>query len=357
MTGLPYVAENIKSVLRWGLVAIVALFGLWLTWLFISFTYKVIFPPPPPGPDIAFGKLRQPVIFNSTFAATLFTLDTPREEIVSPARLLTVYEIPVIKGEFASLDNAKKTAQSAGLDSEPQQISDNEWRWTNKKNPNKSLNFNIVTNNFIYRYDWKADTKALEGSFKTNDEAMVSKAKTFLSTYKSLKDDLKNGSTRISFWKIVGNDRNKVGSYSEANAVMVEFFRMKVDGETNLVESNPNRSQVNVWISPASQGEKQLLELNFIYFSYNKDRLATYPSKPSAQAFEDLKTGKAYIATGQGDAFESITITKTSLSYFNPNTDQRVLQQVYVFEGYGLVKGEKKDFSAYVPAISSKYQR
>lgn len=356
MTGLPYVAENIKLLLRWGLISVVTLFSLWVLWIVFSFTYKLIFPPPPAPPDAAFGKLRQPVIFNSSFPANLYTLDTPGNAVLSPPRVLTVYEIPTIEGEFASLDNAKKIAKSAGLDSEPQQISDNEWRWTSKKNPNKSLKFNIVTNNFVYAYDWNADTKVLEGVFKTNDKAVIAKAKNQLNGYNSLKPDLKNGTTRISFWKIVGNDRNKVGSYSEANAVMVEFFREDIDGENKLIELKPDRAQVNVWLSPGS-GENQLLELNYTYFGYSKDKTATYPPKSGTQALEDLKSGKAFIAIGAAEAFEAITITKTYLAYVNPNTDQRTLQQVYVFEGNGVVKGEKKDFAAYVPAISSDYQR
>mgnify|MGYP001578385599 CR=1 FL=1 len=356
MTGLPYVAENIRSVLKWSLISVVTLFSLWVLWVVFSFTYKLIFPPPPAPPDVAFGKLRQPVTFNSTFSANLFILDTPGNTFVSPPKALQVYEIPRIEGEFASLDNAKKIARNAGLDSEPQQLSDNEWRWTNKKNPNKSLKFNIVTNNFVYTYDWNADTKVLEGNFKTNDEAIISKAKGQLTSFKALKDDLKNGTTRISYWKIVGKDRNSVGSYSEANAVMVEFFRQEIDKENKLIELNPDRAQVNVWLSP-SAGDNQLLELNYTYFSYSKDKTATYPPKSGTQAFEDLKTAKAFIAKGLNETFETITITKTYLAYLNPNTDRRTLQQVYVFEGNGIVKGEKKDFVAYVPAITKDYQR
>lgn len=356
MTGLPYLAENIKTLLRWGLITVVALFAIWFLWLTFSFTYKLIFPPPPTPPDIAFGKLRQPVVFNSNFAADLFTLDTPGSAVVTPPRVLKIFEVPEIEGEFASLDNAKKVARGAGLDSDPQQLSDNEWRFTSKKNPSKSLRFNIVTHNFIYSYDWIADSKALEGVFKTTDQAIIDKAKSSLNTFKSLKDDLKNGTFRVSYWKIVGNDRTAVGSFSEANATMVEFFRKDIGTENKLIEIDPTRSQVNVWLSPAS-GDKQILEINFTYYGYNKDSSATYPPKTGVQAFEDLKAGDAFIATGLSEPFESISITETSLAYLNPNTDQRTLQPIFVFKGVGLVRGEEKDFLAYVAAVSSDYQR
>lgn len=357
MTGLPYIAENIKSLLKWGLVTVVALFGLWLLWLTFSFTYRVLFPPPPPPPDIAFGKIRQPIVFNSNFSANVFVLNTPGNVVVTPPRVLTVYEVPPISGEFSSLENAKKIAKSAGLDSDPQQISDNEWRFTNSKNPNRSLKYNIVTNNFVYKYDWNSDTKALEGVFKTNEKTIVNKAQSFLSSFKALKDDLKTGTTRITYWKIIGNDRNQVGSFSEANAVMVEFFRKEIDEKNKFVEVDPNRSQVNAWISPSNSTERQLLELNSTYYAYNLEKKGTYPPKSGNTAFEDLRSGKAFIAVGSDKNFESITINKTSFAYINPSTEQSYLQQVYVFEGKGKVGGEMTDFLAFVPAIDSQYLR
>lgn len=357
MTGLPYLADNIKSLLKWSAIGFASLFTLWILWLIFSFAYKLIFPPPAAPATAAFGKLRQPFSFNSTFSGNTFSLDTPGKSIISTSNLIKVYEIPEIEGEFASLDNAKKVARAAGLDSEPQQLSDKEWRFTNKKNPNKSLKFNIITHNFTYKYDWISDPKSLEGVFKTNDAAMVSKAKTLLNNFKALKDDIKNGTTRVTFWKIVSNDRNQVGSYSEANAVMVEFFRKGIDDQYKFIEINPNRSQVNVLISPNSSSDLQLLELNFTHFDYNKEKLATYPEKTGNQAYEDLKKGKAYIAIGDKEAFQSISISKTSISYLNPYTDQRTLQPVIVFEGNGLVKDERKNFMAFVPLVREDYLR
>ncbi len=357
MTGLPYVADNIKSVLRWAAIIAVSLFGLWLTWLFINFTYKLVFPPPPPGPDIAFGKIRQPFVYNSTIDGSVYVLDTPGGSLPNPGQKLTVYALAPVQGEFSSLDSAKKVANSAGLDSEPQKISENEWRFTSSKNPNKSLKYNIVTHNFVYSYDYNADTGALSGIFKTTDEKIVTKARDDLAGFKSLKADLKSGESRVSFYKIVGSNRNKVGSYSEANAVLVEIFRAPISETAELVEPNPDLANVNVLLSPSMQSEKQLLQLNFVYWDYEKDKTATYPPKSANQAFDDLKNGKAFIAKGAGNNFNSITISEVKIAYFNPSTDQATLQPVYVFSGKGIVSGESKDFTAYVPAVSSDYLR
>lgn len=358
MTGLSYVADNIRSVLRWAAIITASLFGLWLTWLFIDYSYKLIFPPPPPGPDTAFGKIRQPFVYNSTISGDTYVLDTPGGVLPNPGDKVVVYALTPVQGEFSSLDSAKKVAKSAGLDSEPQKISENEWRWTASKNPNKSLKYNIVTHNFVYAYDWTADSKSLEGVFKTTEERITDKARDFLTDFKSLKEDLKEGESRLSFYKLVGSNRNKVGSFSEANAVLVELFRKPINESQMFVEANPELANVNVLISPATQAEKQLLELNFVYWEYQKDKSATYPPKTANQAFDDLKNGKAYIAIGNGISFQTVTINDVEISYFNPNSDQSTIQPVYVFSGKGFTIGnEEKEFVAYVGAISTEYQR
>jgi hypothetical protein len=357
MTGLPYLAENVKSLIKWGLIGVASLFGLWVVWLFVNFGYKTFFPPPPTPPDVAFGKLRQPVVFNSSFAESLFTLDTPGRLVVTPPRLITVYEVPTIEGEFASLDTAKKTARGAGFDTDPRQISENEWLFSNARNSNKSLRLDIVSGNFIQKYDWVADPKALEGVFKTNDEAITSRAESYLSNLKVLKDDLKNGETRVTYWKITENQREQVGSFSEANAAMVEFFRQSLDEKNKIVELNPNRAQVNVWISSSPIQDKQLLELNFTYFVYSIEKTATYPPKSGTEALDEMKKGNAFIAVGKDEKFSSIVISETYIAYLNPNSDSQPMLPVYVFEGKGTVGTEKKDFVAYVPAVSSEYIR
>ncbi|HSX57795.1 MAG TPA: hypothetical protein VLE47_00795 [Candidatus Saccharimonadales bacterium] len=357
MTGLPYLADNIKSLLRWAIIVVASLFGIWLLWLTVNFSYHLVFPPPPPGPDIAFGKITQPFVYNSGFGENLFVLDTPGQEFPNPGNLLTIYATTASHGQFTSLDSAKKLARGAGLDSEPQTISENERLWTSTRNSSKTLKLNIVNGNFLYHYDWNADPKALEGVFKTTDAAIISKAKAYLNTFKSLKEDLKTGTARISFYKLAGNSRSKVSSYSEANAVMVELFRKGISNTLPFVETYPQLANVNVWISPAQQSDKQLLEINFTYWDFQKDNKATYPPKSGSQAYSELKSGKAYLSEGADSNFQSITIAKVSLAYYNPSTQQQTLQPVYVFSGTGIENGVSKNFVAYVPAISSQYQR
>lgn len=357
MTGLPYVAENIKSVIKWSAIVAAGIAALWILWLILIFLFNILFPTPTNVPDYAFGSIRKPFTYNSTLAAKIFSLDTPGGKIDDSVKILPVYAIPVNQGEFASLDNARTKARSGGLDSEPSQISETEWRWTNTRNPNKSLRFDIVTNNFVYHYDWVTDTTSLDGVFKTTEKLIIEKARSYLNSFKSLQNDLKKGSTRVTYFKISGNDRRQVGSFSEANAAKVEIFRNNVDGKFFLAETDPSLAEVNVLISPASNTEKQLLEINYKYWSYDTAQVGTYQIRSGMEAYTDLTSGNAFVVTGAKQNFDSVSIQKVSLAYFNPNIDQRYLQPIFIFTGSGSINGANQDFVAYVPAITKDYQR
>lgn len=349
-----------KKIIIWIGVGLVILFGLWLFWLILVFLFKLVFPPPPAGPDTAFGKLPQPFVYSSklNFKTINFNLDTPGGRITSFSKIIKVYPIPQPEGKFDSLDKAKEKAGGAGLDSEPIRISDNDWRWTSTQNPNKTLKLNIVTNNFTYTYDWIADTSALGGVFKTTDSDSIAQARNYLSDFSGLKKDLNTGSAKVSYFKLIGGERDQVGSYSEANAVQIQLFRAKiVDGQIKYSLVEPKQNLVSVMFSATARTEKRLLEINYTFWSVNFKSPATYPSKTGQEAFSDLKQGKALVVEGDGENFENINIGSISFAYYNPGEYEAYLQPVYVFKGDGLVGGVKKNFIAYVSAISSTYQR
>ncbi len=353
---LSQISLNFKSAVKYIAVGLAALFVIWLLWLLLSFVFNLINPPKLTA-DLGFGNLSKPFAYNSTFSSTFFTLDTPGGNLPLPPSLLKVYSIPNLEGKFTSLDNAKQIAQSNSLDADPVRLSENEWRFISKKNPSRVLTYNIVTGNFNFSYDWVSDPSSLVGVFKTTDNKIIDKARSFLYSFKSLKPDLKKSQTRITFWKLIGKNRNQVSSYSEANAVRIEIFRDKIDGKYDIVEGNTNLASINILISAAQRPDQQLLELNFTYWDYDTKQFATYPPKPASQAFDELKSGKAYIAAGQTEAFENINVFEVNLAYFNPTTVVKYFQPVYVFKGEGLVKGVRKSFVAYLPAVSSSYQQ
>lgn len=353
---LSEISFDFKSAVKYVAIGLGVLAALWLLWLLLIFLFNLISPPKVVA-DIAFGNLPTPFASNYSPTPNLFTLDTPGGDLPNPPAILKVYKVPNVEGKFTSLENAKKIATNNSLDADPNRISEDEWRFTAKKQPARSLRYNIVTGNFAFTYDWVSDPSSLTGVFKTNDVDITLQARSFINGFKALKPDLKKSKTRITFWKLAGKDRNQVGSYSDANAVLVEVFRDKIQGKYEVVEGDPNKASVNVLISSSQKTEKKLLELNYTYWQYDEKKVGTYPPKSPEKAFEDLKNGNAFVVVGAAEPFEQIDIVSVKIAYFNPMIEIRYFQPIYVFEGEGLVKGVNKNFVAYVTAISSIYQQ
>ncbi len=354
---LSLLAANIRTLIKWGLACLVGLFFVWLLWLVVSFSFNAIFPPPANQADQAFGRITHP--FEPSSSKKLaFNLETPGGNLPDSPLFLPVYAIPNFTGRFDSLDKGNEIAASSGLDRSPTKLNEPVWKWGNASNPNQSLKLNVVTNNFNYSYDWASDPTSLDGVFKTTDDDLISQAKNFLNLFKSLKDDLKDGSTRVTYWNLKGSERIQVGSLSEANAAMVEFFRKKVSFEKEsyqVVEPNSNLSQVTVLVSPNNDSIKQLLEINFTYWPVDFSNSGTYAIRSASDAYDDLQAGKALVASGNIATISKVSISKVYLAYFNPVKDTRYFQPVWVFEGSGKVGTSKESFIAYVPAVIKEF--
>lgn len=352
--GLQTISEQFRRVIRYIGLSVVTIIGIILLWFVVSFFWKILFPPAPLEADLAFGKIKKPFVYNFQPKNAQFSLDTNSGQLNTLTNILPVYAIPAPEGKFVSLDESKKIAQKAGLDSEPTKLSEFEWRFTSQKNPSKSLKVNIVSKNFSYLDDWNTNQKVLEGFFQTNEETITKEARSYLANLNSLKDDLKNKAAKVSYWKLVGPQKNKVASFSEANAVLVELFRDDISFNKKtlpIFESNDNLSLINLLVGP-----KNLIELNFTYWNVEFSKFATYDLKTSEEAYDNLRKGNAYLPKNENLNFDSITITDIELGYLNPNsTTIRFMQPIFVFEGEGNINGAKIDFLAYVLALKDDY--
>ena len=84
-------------------------------------------------------------------------------------------------------------------------------------------------------------------------------------------------------------------------------------------------------------------------FSYQNilDESATYPIKTAGQALEELKNGKAYIAT-HTNTDTKVLIKNVYLGLYSEGRLQQYLTPVIVFEG-------NNEFIAFVPAITDEW--
>ena len=84
------------------------------------------------------------------------------------------------------------------------------------------------------------------------------------------------------------------------------------------------------------------------HMSLQENEFATYPLKTASEAWEDLKSGKGFIAN-LGDNNEGVLkIRRVYLAYYDAGVYTEFYQPIVVFEG-------DNKFTAYVPAVDSQY--
>jgi len=96
----------------------------------------------------------------------------------------------------------------------------------------------------------------------------------------------------------------------------------------------------------SGQNQADVVSANYTHQNINLQptQMATYPIITAEQAYDDLKSGKAYIASYNGTG-NQILINNVFLAYYMGATQQNYLMPVIVFEG-------QDGFFAYVPAIA-----
>ncbi|KKR44884.1 MAG: hypothetical protein UU51_C0010G0001 [Microgenomates group bacterium GW2011_GWC1_41_20] len=347
MSSLTNISITSRKIIRYGIFLILFLM---VGRIFLDTgikIYKKLFPSPPPAPTVKYGRLSAiPFPENGITAKPTYTLETAEGDL--PTNISTqakVFFMPKTNANLLSLDTAKSKAAALGYSADIQQISDTIYKF---KNPNfpTYLQINIVTGTFSVSYDLVTDSSPID--FRPPvAEVAASGYKSFLMEAGLLPDDL-TGSVTHDFLKISDGQLKSAMSLSEANFVKVNLFRKNYD-EIPAVTGNPN--QANVWaiVSGARSDGQEIIASEYHYRSVDESQYSTYPIKTPAEAFTELQSGQAFIASyGLNEDGSNIKIRNVYLAYFDPDTITEYYQPIYVFEG-------DNGFTAYLPAITADY--
>ena len=146
------------------------------------------------------------------------------------------------------------------------------------------------------------------------------------------------------------------------NDKTVEVYNFK----TLLTHQNPNKSNVSVYVGPASEDFKKLkniYQIDYKTWEIIPESCGTYPLISAAVAEEKIKNGEGSLVylNVNGDEVSKYTpqeikeflITNITITYYEGLIEQNFLQPVYFFMGEAqLANGERADFGIYYPAIN-----
>lgn len=354
-----------------------------------AFIHSILFPPKIAPANEAYGKLPQ-ITFPKSSVTNEFTysINTLNGSLPQnfPDRLI-VYPMVINQPNLLDLKNAEQNISSLNLVDQsgnplpaiPLSGSLYEWRETtpNSEGFERTLDYNTISQNFTMTSDYLTQLSVLQAQNIQNmsdPTEAISPVQSFLSSLNASTSDIDfsltqsppsgdSYTTSPQMYSVSNGQLTPASAISAAQVIRVDIYQQAINysivaGENQdlthaqsfnmqlpIVYPNPPYSTMNFYVA-SGQGQADIVEANFNHQTINTQpsTQATYPIKSAQQAFDDLKSGKAYIASYNGTG-NQILINNVFLAYFIGNSQQNYLTPVVVFQG-------QDGFFAYVPAIT-----
>lgn len=315
-----------------------------------SSIYRKMFPPPPPKPTVKFEKL--PAVpfpeFDSEKAARLtYKLETVTGSLPKISDQAIVYFMPKAVSSILSVDKASQIAGRLGFNPEGRELVKTVYEFSHPTNPSK-LNMNIVNGIFSISYDLNSDPQVFNGIPPTAGVA-TENGKAFLKSGDILPNDILPEDAKHQLLKLGGGKFVEAIALNDAQFTKVNFFRKPYPSiKEDLPSVTPNFDEANVWFIYSSDSKRQnkIISGEYHYYPVDEKTNSTYPLKSVEKAWEDLTTGKGYVAKF-GESNE-VVIRDIYLAYFDPGQYSEFYQPVFVFE-------DGNGFAAYVPAVTEEF--
>lgn len=351
MASLTETAFYTRRAINWSILGVIAYILLRILWGVAVQVYVAIFPPKAPPPNHAFGTLPS-VVFPPDAASPsgqlVYQLQTIEGSVPETSPSANVYFMPKTGSNLMALSTAQNFAKRLGFAITP--ISDatnkNVYRFDDPSVSLRHLWYDVVSANFIIRYDFQQDA----GLFLNNNVPVASaaqaEARTLLQTYGLFPADFAGGDIKVTFYKVNDTNLVPVASQSQADAVRIDFYRPNVAGTpiVNGLMGGP----ISIILSGSRDNKKRILQFTYTYWPIDYQTTATYPLKTSTQAWQELQSGSGHVMRYPKNGATNITVRNIYLAYYDSLDPQTYMQPIFVFEG-------DDGFLAYVAAVTSDY--
>ncbi|MEK7616670.1 MAG: hypothetical protein AAB414_01305 [Patescibacteria group bacterium] len=297
--------------------------------------YLSTLPPVEEKPDTKFGILPlvnfpKSQVSSSNFSYSLDTATGGLPKIGQDPgfeKLIKVYFVIKPYATFLSPDKSQALAEKFGINAEPEIINETIYSFEQE---NKHLTVDLDSGNFKYSNEASPSS---EEKFDTQ-ESLISNFKHTLESLGVLKEELKEGRAKVTT------------KGSDSNTSVVSLWPKDLDKKI-LFSSDTDKSQIYAEVFSQGRSLENYLLINFTFYQIDTSTFATYPTKTPEEALDDLKSGKGVVILEPQNP--KVSITSLSLDYFLPEDYNPYIQPIYIFEG--------PSFMAYIPAVSSQFQK
>lgn len=320
--------------------------GFLLLITFISYQiyyYKYYLPHKPPveeKPTLLFGLLPpvnfpQSSVSSSNYSYSLAT--TTGGLPTDLPKLVKVYFIPQLGTTLLAPEKAQSLATSLLFPNGPDNTSTTQYHFSDSSGGQLTLDLN--SGNFKFQ---RTASPSAEASSATRVNALlpdptkiISDFKNYLSNKGLLKEDLKNGRSKVIY------DNS---SQADSQIATVSIWPSDLD-KLQIVTPDPNIGLIKAVVTKFQDEALKYASLNFTYWGEDTKTFSTYPIKSANQAFTDLKNGQGVVVIEP--KLPQVSLTSVRLAYYQSEQYSPYLEPIYVFEG--------ENFMAYVSAITPEY--
>lgn len=382
MPNLTQTSETARKTIRGVIFFIILVTIAQFAFIFGQQLWLQIFPPPPPAPTVAFGKLPKLAIRNLPLKPTpepTYVLDTTTGQFPSFPTKFKIYEMTQPKKSLLQTERAKELAEKLGFTEEPKIISSDQYAWEDLES-SKTMKINITTQHFTVETDTRSlETPAIPLPPKNSIKLSAS---SFMESLGKVNPSYQTGSQTVTTFRLEEGTLTPENLAKDINFALVDFYRYITEEDTTeipILGANPKEGLIHMAVvNVGTARETNLIypQISYIYWEIDLERHSTYPLKTVQQAWEELAQGGGnvvYLAiptksptTYTPLAVNQINIFNIYLAYFESSRAQDYLQPIFVFEGQaelaektilelGYEKKELATFVGYIPAVSSEW--
>lgn len=336
-----------RLTLKWGTISL----GIFLIFFFIVqailYVSRLMNPPLPPTAEETFGFLPE-VTFPTYNQPLTYSLNTVTGTLpVFPDRI-KVYKIVKKDPQLLDLKNAREKLSHVGFFGSETKIQETLYQWSTVIEPQTFILYNIITNAFQIHSNILDNPQLLEAKRLPKDQDAQDVALSFLRSVDESTKGFDLTKTKYTYFNIQDKKLLQVDAFNEAQVIKVDLYQKLVNNLEIFYPNYLNESIIKFWIA-SNKYLPIIVYANFRHQETDETNplfSSTYLIKSTAEAFQDLKNGNAYIFNPTNK--QNIEITDISLGYY---VDNRIVQQpeqdylipIMVFKG--------RDFKAYVHAL------
>lgn len=346
MLTLTAASKETKLILKWAAVIVAAIFLLILAFRVLVVLKEALFPTPPPKPTVIFGKITAPQFpANAVNDEFTYSIDTVSGSLPQLSDQAKVYRIDKPRSDLLALKNLGDRASQVGFKNGPFKVSNELYYWTDSSGSFlKTLRFNIRTADFTLFSPFYFDSDILSAKNFPKEGDAIKEARDFLKNLGYTSEEIDFSKTVTQMLTIRDGQLITASSLGTAHAFRVNFYQNDINS-LPIVYEKPNESNLSFVVTGGTY-RSQIVRGDYM-LQRPTEEASTYPIKTPEQAFEELKNGKAYIATFYGEK-NDIKIKEVFLAYYISSKEQEYLYPVIVFEG-------NDGFFAYVSAVTDEW--